>query len=68
VGRPYGTGQPGPHPAQAGDPHARLYATPQALPDIVNGNNGGYDARPGWDACTGLGMPHGDATLAALQP
>jgi kumamolisin len=52
---------------QAGDPHTRIYATPQALRDIVNGNNGGYQAGPGWDACTGLGVPDGDATVAVLQ-
>jgi kumamolisin len=30
-----------------------------ALNDIVTGNNGGYRAGPGWDACTGLGSPNG---------
>ena len=35
--------------------------------DITSGNNGGYEARPGWDACTGLGSPNGTAILAALQ-
>jgi kumamolisin len=57
-----GAGQP------AGAPHARMYATPQALRDIVSGNNGGYYAGPGWDACTGLGVPTGAATVAVLQP
>ena len=23
----------------------------------------GYDAAPGWDACTGLGTPNGEAIL-----
>jgi kumamolisin len=32
-----------------GDPHPRLYAAPGALRDIVTGNNGGYEAGPGWD-------------------
>lgn len=36
-----------------------LYAHPSALRDIVQGNNGGYSAAPGWDACTGLGSPDG---------
>ena len=27
--------------------------------DITSGNNGAYTARPGWDACTGLGSPVG---------
>jgi kumamolisin len=35
--------------------------------DIVEGDNGAYSARPGWDACTGLGSPNGDAILAALR-
>ncbi len=34
--------------------------------DITAGNNGGYQAGPGWDACTGLGTPDGTALLAAL--
>ncbi len=29
--------------------------------DITQGNNGGYAAGPGWDACTGLGTPVGSA-------
>lgn len=35
--------------------------------DITQGNNGGYSAGPGWDACTGLGSPDGQALLGALQ-
>ncbi|MDA8347396.1 MAG: S53 family peptidase [Pseudomonadota bacterium] len=42
-----------------------LYAHPAALRDITRGNNGGYSAAPGWDACTGLGSPLG-ARIAAL--
>ena len=42
-----------------------LYAHPAALRDITRGNNGGYSASPGWDACTGLGSPLG-ARIAAL--
>jgi kumamolisin len=34
--------------------------------DITVGNNGGYQAGPGWDACTGLGTPDGNALMAAL--
>lgn len=40
--------------------------------DITSGNNditgqiGGYDAGPGWDACTGWGSPNGSALVAAL--
>ncbi|MFZ2108979.1 MAG: S53 family serine peptidase [Roseiarcus sp.] len=41
--------------------------------DVTQGANAikdkvaGYDAGPGWDACTGLGTPDGSAILAALQ-
>jgi kumamolisin len=35
--------------------------------DITVGNNGAYDAEPGWDACTGLGSPIGQQLLAALS-
>ncbi len=36
------------------------------LRDVIYGNNGAYAARPGWDACTGLGSPDGLNLLAAL--
>ena len=39
----------------------------QAVHDITSGNNGAYNAAPGWDACTGLGSPNGEALLAALS-
>jgi kumamolisin len=51
------------------------YATPlfynsaftTSFHDITAGNNGKhYKAEPGWDACTGLGTPHGNKILAAL--
>jgi kumamolisin len=29
--------------------------------DITTGSNGAYSAGPGWDACTGLGVPIGSA-------
>ena len=35
--------------------------------DVVQGNNGSYAARPGWDPNTGLGSPHGEQLLAALR-
>ncbi len=35
--------------------------------DITVGNNGAYSAGPGWDACSGLGVPVGSAVLAALS-
>jgi kumamolisin len=37
------------------------------LRDITSGNNGAYAAGPGWDACTGLGVPAGTALLTRLQ-
>jgi kumamolisin len=43
----------------------KLYlAKPDVFKDITEGNNttakaGGYSARKGWDACTGLGVPLG---------
>ena len=37
------------------------------LRDITSGNNGAYAAGPGWDACTGLGVPDGTALLTRLQ-
>ncbi len=35
--------------------------------DIVTGDNGAYKAGPGWDACTGLGSPNGEALLTRLS-
>jgi len=45
--------------APVGQIQPLLYAHPQALRDIVDGNNGAYHAGPHWDACTGLGSPNG---------
>lgn len=42
-----------------GDPHAEFYAATAGFRDVVSGNNGGFDAGPGWDPCTGLGSPDG---------
>ncbi len=44
-----------------------LYAAKAAFRDITSGNNGAFNAGPGWDACTGLGSPHGAAVIAALS-
>lgn len=47
-------------------------ASARALNDVISGTNditgqiGGYPARAGWDACTGLGTPNGAAIEAAL--
>jgi kumamolisin len=47
-----------------------LYANPSLCREIVTGNNrvngNGYDAGPGWNGCTGLGVPKGADIIAAL--
>jgi len=49
-----------------------LYAATGLTNDITMGNNKptgsdvGYNAGPGWDACTGLGSPDGEALFTAL--
>ncbi|MEO9138139.1 MAG: S53 family peptidase [Jatrophihabitans sp.] len=51
----------------------KLYAaaTPGASPpgfrDITVGDNGAYSAGPGWDACTGLGVPDGAALPGVIS-
>jgi kumamolisin len=37
-----------------------------AFNDITSGNNGGFSAKTGWDACTGLGSPNGAKLVALL--
>ena len=37
-----------------------------AFNDITSGNNGGFTARTGWDACTGLGSPIGTSLITLL--
>jgi kumamolisin len=44
-----------------------LYKSPQALRDITQGNNGDFEATKGWDACTGLGSPNGQALLGVAR-
>jgi kumamolisin len=54
--------------ATLGDPHTAFYQIgSRAFRDITQGNNGAFAAGPGWDACTGLGAPNGQALLSALQ-
>ncbi|PUZ19764.1 kumamolisin. Serine peptidase. MEROPS family S53 [Chitinophaga costaii] len=56
----------------AGFIHPKLYAQPSVCRDITEGDNitvagnKGYRAGPGWDACSGLGVPDGTALLKAL--
>ncbi|ARC57662.1 Pseudomonalisin [Frondihabitans sp. 762G35] len=45
----------------------RLYAAASSFRDITSGDNGSFRAGPGWDVCTGLGSPDGEALLAALR-
>jgi kumamolisin len=50
--------------------HPKLYGTVaqhKALHDITSGNNGTYKAANGWDPCTGLGTPNGQAILNLLK-
>ncbi len=55
-----------------GQANAALYANQAAFREITSGNNRpsgstvGYQAGPGWNACTGLGVMRGAALLAAL--
>jgi kumamolisin len=48
--------------------HARLYAAGagKGFRDIVQGDNGAYKARTGWDPCTGLGSPIGESLRERL--
>ena len=43
-------------------------STTPGFNDIVDGDNGAYKAGPGWDACTGLGSPNGQALLTGSAP
>jgi kumamolisin len=45
----------------------QLYQFPGAFNDITSGNNGAFQAGPGWDAATGLGSPNGNSLLADLS-
>ncbi len=55
------------------DIHGSLYegsaagSAPEGFRDIVSGSNGEYEAAPGWDPCTGLGVPVGEELLARFQ-
>jgi kumamolisin len=42
-------------------------AATKALRDITSGNNGAYQAGPGWDPCTGLGSPNGQQLVTVLN-
>jgi kumamolisin len=54
--------------ARLGFLHPRLYAlgAGKGFLDIVQGGNGAYKAKAGWDPCTGLGSPDGEALRKLL--
>jgi kumamolisin len=56
--------------APVGLVNSSLYANPSFFREITKGNNRvggkGYDAGPGWNACTGLGAPKGEEIIAGL--
>jgi kumamolisin len=45
----------------------KLYSSASVCHDITQGNNGTYSARIGWDGCSGLGSPNGEAILNLLK-
>ncbi|AYV77056.1 MAG: subtilase family serine protease [Barrevirus sp.] len=47
--------------------HSTLYANPGVCRDIVQGNNGAYNASVGWDPCSGLGSIKGTDLLNLLS-
>lgn len=51
--------------------HPILYGNPAACRSITKGDNKvgnlGYAAGPGWNACTGLGVPDGEALLTVFK-
>ena len=59
----------GENPTRLGFVNSQIYAINQSagFHDITKGNNGAMSAKPGWDACTGLGSPDGIGLLHTLQ-
>lgn len=47
--------------------HPIFYANPAAFFDVASGSNGAYQAGPGFDLCSGLGVPNFTKLLAVLQ-
>jgi kumamolisin len=56
--------------AQVGFIQPAIYAAKAAAAfnDITQGNNGGFKAGPGWDACTGQGSPIASTLIPLLAP
>jgi len=46
--------------------HPTVYSNPSISRDITVGNNGAFQAKAGWDCCTGNGVPIGTAWLTAF--
>ena len=53
------------HGKTAGYINPVAYRNAPVFNDITQGNNGGFAATPGWDACTGMGSPNG-ALIASI--
>jgi kumamolisin len=53
--------------ARTGFLNPQLYGNPGLLRDITQGNNGDFKASVGWDACTGLGSPNGQALAGSAK-
>ncbi|GAA4176310.1 S53 family peptidase [Gryllotalpicola koreensis] len=41
--------------------------SPAGFRDVTSGSNGVYSAASGWDPCTGLGVPDGEALLGVVR-
>ncbi len=52
----------------AGFLQPKLYAAKNICRDITSGNNGAFNAGPGWDGCTGLGSPNVPNLFSLLTP
>jgi len=61
TGRSFGLIQPALYAGLAPGKPARGFR------DITTGSNGAFKASPGWDACTGLGVPDGEQLRTLLQ-
>ncbi len=46
--------------------YGKIAAAAGTFHDITSGNNGAYQAGPGWDPCTGWGSPNGAVILQSL--
>src|SRR5262249_16768438 len=63
-----GAHQPNRAPARFVPPALFSAKNRNACLDITAGNNGSFNAGPGWDACTGLGSPMAPRLINAVSP